>query len=303
MVSPAHPPSTTSLDPAKLVMQPLVWWRSLIDYGAGAIAIILALLAVAPLISMFYSILRQGGGAFSPAVLFNLPVAPGVESATPNGFANALLGTAMVVACASLMSIPLGLLTGIFLAEFSKAGSKFAGFVRFVAKVLTSVPSIIVGAFAYAVIVYQQKSFSAFASAFAVGVLMVPIIALTTEESLKLVPNGVRQASAALGGTRSQGIFRVVLPSALPGIVTGILLAVARAAGETAPVLMTSIFTNDWPQGLWGPTPTMSVLIYTYATSPDEIQNQTAWVAALTLLAIILFINIASRLIVRRKAV
>ncbi len=284
---------------AAQLLKPLNLFRSGFDQGMTALALVLTLMAAYPLVSVTFSVLTKGGSGLKPEVLTSLPAAPGLTD-IPNGFANAILGTMIVVVTATAMSVPMGVLTGIFLAEYSR-GSTFGNFIRFMVKILTSVPSIIVGAFAYAVIVLQTKSFSAFASAFALAVLMLPVIALTTEEALKLVPRPVRAASGALGGTQFQAISRVVLPAALPGIATGVLLAIARAAGETAPVLLTSIFTDNWPDGLFGPTPTMAVLIFNYANSPDEIQSKMAWVAAFVLLALVLLLNVSARLIISKR--
>lgn len=292
-------------EPAAVIRQPLSRIRAFFNNGMTVLALGLTLIASFPLISLFIEVLRRGGSTLSWEVFTNLPAPPGVTD-VPNGFANAILGTFRIVVMASLMSIPLGVISGIFLAEYGKQNLKLANLVRFVAKVLTSVPSIIVGTFAYTVIVFQTKNYSAFASAVALGILMLPVVALTSEEALKLVPQPIRLASAALGGTKFQGTFRVVLPSAISGIVTGVLLAISRAAGETAPILLTSMFTDSWPeplpQGIFtGPTPTLSVLIYSYATSPVLEQNQTAWVAALVLLLLVLILNISSRFLVRKK--
>jgi phosphate transport system permease protein len=217
-----------------------------------------------------------------------------------DGFGNAIIGTLVMVGVASLFSIPIGVLTAIFLAEFGQSQT-LVGVIRFIVIVLSGVPSIVVGVFAYGVIVLSTKSFSALAGSFALTVVMLPITVLSTEEALKLVPNTQRLASAALGGDRFQTTMRVVVRTALPGITTGILLAIARASGETAPLIFTALFSQNWVQSLLQPAPSMSVLIYNYANSPFVEQNQTAWTASLVLVALVLLINVLSRLATRRR--
>jgi phosphate transport system permease protein len=238
-----------------------------------------------------------------PEVLVSLPAPEGIENRA-NGFANAIVGTLMMVGIAVLFSVPFGVMTGIFLSEFSK-GSAVANYIRFIIVILSSVPSIVVGVFAYGVIVLTTKGASAIAGGFALSVIMLPIVALSTEEALKLVPTSHRLASAALGGGRFQTTFRIVLTSALPGITTGVLLAVARAAGETAPLIFTARSTQFWPklslQGLLEPTPSLSVLIYNYASSPYKQQNQLAWTASIVLIGLVLLSSILSRQVTRKR--
>jgi phosphate transport system permease protein len=236
-------------------------------------------------------------------VLVSLPAPEGIENRA-NGFANAIVGTLMMVGIAFLFSVPFGVMTGIFLSEFSK-GSAVANYIRFIIVILSSVPSIVVGVFAYGVIVLTTKGASAIAGGFALSVIMLPIVALSTEEALKLVPTSHRLASAALGGGRFQTTVRIVLTSALPGITTGVLLAVARAAGETAPLIFTARSTQFWPklslQGLLEPTPSLSVLIYNYASSPYKEQNQLAWTASIVLIGLVLLSSILSRQVTRKR--
>ncbi|MDY7013675.1 MAG: phosphate ABC transporter permease PstA, partial [Cyanobacteriota bacterium] len=238
----------------------------------------------------------------------------------PNGFANAILGTLLMVFLACLFSIPLGVITGICLSELGR-GSLPANLIRFATVVLSSVPSVIVGVFAYGVLVLATKKFSALAGGFALGTIMLPIVALTTEEALKLIPKQYRSASSALGAGRFYTIFHAVLPSAIPAIVTGALLAVARAAGETAPLLFTALSSQFWPpllekvgelsqasgtaevletlgeipEALVAPTPSLSVLIYNYAQSPFKEQNALAWTAALVLIGLVVIASLLSR--------
>lgn len=270
----------------------------LLNSSMSAIAFTLTASALLPLLAILIEILRQGIPHLKWEVFVSLPAPVGLQS-VPNGFANAIIGTLIMVGIGSLFSIPLGVMTGIFLS-FSQT-STVGNLVRFITTILTGVPSIIVGVFAYGVIVLNPltKGFSALAGGFALSVLMLPIV-VTIEEALKLVPDNQRLASAALGANRFQTTFRVAVPAAIPAITTGILLAVARAAGETAPLLFTTLFSQNWPEGLLSPTPALSVLIFNYANSPDIEQNQLAWTASVVLVSLVLLISIISRLVTRR---
>ncbi|MBO9998968.1 MAG: phosphate ABC transporter permease PstA [Cyanobacteria bacterium SID2] len=273
--------------------------RLLFEYGMTAISIGLTLIALLPLFAVFWQITTQGLQYLSLEVFVSLPAPVGMED-RPNGFGNAILGTAMMVGIGASISVPLGVTTGIFLSEFGR-GTSIANGIRFVVKILSSVPSIVVGVFAYAAIVLVTKQFSALAGGFALGIIMLPVVTLTTEEALKLVPDSYRLASVGLGEGRLGTTFRAVVPNALPAIVTGVLLAVARAAGETAPLIFTALSSQNWPQGIFNPTPSLSVLIYNYADSPYREQNALAWTAAFVLLAIVLLINIISRQVTRKR--
>lgn len=278
---------------------PLPPSRAIFNGGMTVLAFLLTGLALLPLLAILLEIIRQGLPNLKWDVFVSLPAAVGVKD-VPNGFGNAIVGTLMMVGIACLFSIPIGVMTGIYLSEFGK-GTAIANTVRFVTTILTGVPSIIAGVFAYGVIVLTFKGFSAVAGGFALAVIMLPIVALTTEEALKLIPTPQRLASAALGASRFQTTFRIVVTAAIPAITTGILLAVARAAGETAPLLFTALFSQVWAEGLFNPTPAMSVLIYNYATSPFLEQNQMAWTAALVLVSLVLCVSLISRLAIRRR--
>ncbi|TAE58125.1 MAG: phosphate ABC transporter permease PstA, partial [Oscillatoriales cyanobacterium] len=204
--------------------------RNLFSRGMTVIAFSLTGLALLPLFAILYKILGEGLTHLSWEVLVSLPAPVGVED-QPNGFANAILGTALMVGIATLFSVPIGVMTGIFLSEFGRDNKAIANTIRFITVILSSVPSIVVGVFAYALIVVTTKSFSGLAGGFALGIIMLPVVALTTEQALKLVPASYRLASAGLGGGRFQTMFRIIIPSALPTITTGILLAASRAAG------------------------------------------------------------------------
>ncbi len=272
---------------------PLPSNRTLFNIGITAIAIALTAVALLPLFAILIAILRQGIPNLKWEVFTSLPAS--------DGFANAIIGTLTMVGIASLLSIPVGVITAIFLSEFDQ-GSALVSTVRFLTTVLTGVPSIVIGVFAYGVIVLRTKTFSALAGGFALAVLMLPIVALTTEQALRLVPNSSRLASAALGASRLQTTFRVVVATAIPAITTGVLLAIARAAGETAPLIFTALNSEDWPQGFLNPTPSLSVLIYNYGSQSSEPkQNQIAWTASLVLIGLVLCVSIVSRLVTNKR--
>lgn len=295
------------------LQQPLPLSRTFFSRGMTILAFLLTIAALIPLFAILFEILRQGLPSFTklqavslfgipislPEVLVSLPAPAGVPDRT-NGFANAIIGTLLMVGIACLFSIPFGVMTGIFLSEFGK-GLTVAKYIRFIIIILSSVPSIVVGVFAYSVIVIATKGASAIAGGFALSIIMLPIIALSTEEALKLVPTAHRLASAGLGVGRFHTTMRVVVASALPGITTGILLAVARVAGETAPLIFTARSTQFWPQDLFGPTPSLSVLIYNYASSPYKEQNRLAWTASVVLIGLVLLSSILARKVTSKR--
>jgi phosphate transport system permease protein len=289
-----YQPSEIDKAIASELISPLPPRRLLFTYAMNAIAFAFSALALIPLFSIIWEIISRGIVGLKPEMF--------VKSVIDNGFGNAILGTITVVAIGSVFSIPVGLFTGIFLAEFGQT-SPIARFVRFIISILTGVPSIVVGIFAYGLIVLATKGFSAIAGGFALATIMLPIIALTTEEALKLVPIDQRLASAALGGTRFQTTFRVVVTAAIPTITTGILLAVARAAGETAPLIFTALFSLDWSGGLFGPTASLPVLIYNLYNDPDPERNQLVWTTSIVLLGLVLSVSLLSRLFTRKKKI
>ncbi|SRR5579883_2184617 len=272
---------------------PLPLKRRLFNYGMNAISFLFTGLALIPLLSLLWKIVGEGIVSLKPSMF--------TASVLDNGFGNAIVGTLTMVGIAVLISVPCGIITGIFLSEMSQ-GTNIGRAVRFITSILTGVPSIVVGIFAYGVIVLMTKHFSAVAGGFALAVIMLPIIVLTTEEALKLVPQSLRLGSAALGGTRFQTTFRVVVTAAIPAITTGVLLAVARAAGETAPLLFTSLFSLDWSQDVLGPTASLSVLIFNFYNDPSPEKTQLIWTASLVLVSIVLLINLSSRLVTKKRS-
>ncbi|MBE9251144.1 phosphate ABC transporter permease PstA [Dolichospermum sp. LEGE 00240] len=288
----AYQNSETDQAAAASLCQSLSTDRQIFTYLMTSIAFGLSGLALLPLLSILWEIMSRGASGFRLEMLFH----PLIE----NGFANAILGTILMVSIGALLSIPVGVITGIFLAEFSQT-NPFTQYVRFITSIITGVPSIIVGIFAYGVIVLLTKGFSAIAGGFALAVIMLPVIVLTTEEALKLIPVPQRLASAALGGTRFQTTFRVIVSSAIPGITTGISLAIARASGETAPLLFTALFSQNWSDGLLSPTASLPVLIFNLYNNPDPAVNELVWTTSIILLTLVLFFSLLSRVIAKKR--
>jgi phosphate transport system permease protein len=262
-----------------------------------------ALIAGVPLVSVLYLLIVRGGSRLSLEVLTSLPPA-GFEMG--GGFGNAIVGTIVMVGIAALLSVPLGVVAAVFLAEL-QPNSQLARWTRFSAKTLTGFPSVLAGVFAYAVVVLATGTYSAPAGGLALSVLMLPIVVLTAEEAIKAVPRITRDAAYGMGCTRSQVAWKVLLPTALPGILTGVMLAVARAAGETAPLLFTALFSGFWllegsQVKLMQPTASLAVLIYNFSGMPFENQIELAWAASLVLVVMVLIINVVSRLLGRPRA-
>jgi phosphate transport system permease protein len=214
------------------------------------------------------------------------------------GFGNAIVGTLVIVGIATLITVPSGVMTAIYLAQ--NRDSKLAEVVRFSAKVLTGFPSILAGVFAYGAIVLATGGYSAVAGAVALSILMLPTIILTSEDAIRMVPSRMKEAAIGMGATPTQTVWMVLLPTAIPGILTGVMLAVARAAGETAPLLFTALFSNYWlythgQMQLMRPTASLAVLIYNFAGMPFENQVELAWAAALVLVLLVLAANLIGR--------
>jgi phosphate transport system permease protein len=254
-------------------------------------------LTLIPLFSIVYLVVVKGLPLLTPGAFAGLPPAPGVEG---GGFGNAVQGTIVMVGVGILLSAPLGILSAIYICEYNRR-SALAGGVRFIAKLLTGVPSIICGVFAFAVVVLSTGRFSAIAGGVALAVLTLPTILLTTEQAILGVPNALREASYGLGATRFQTIARVILPEALPAIMTGLMLAVARAAGETAPVLFTARFSQYWIQSLNDETASLAVLIYNFSTLPYDYQIKLAWTASLVLVVLVTITNVTAQLVFSKR--
>ena len=252
-------------------------------------------IAVLPLILVLGYVLIRGASKISITLLTELPPPPGLEG---GGIGNAIIGTIVVTIIAGLVAIPVGVGGGIYLAEYSRSGS-FSQFIRFGTNVLSGVPSIIAGVFIYGTIVTSRivfgNAYSALAGGIALSILMLPTVIKTTDEGLKLVPDDLRRGALGVGASRFVTIVRITLPTAFTPIATGVVLAIARAAGETAPLIFTALFSPFWSDGIFAPIATLSVLIYNFAIMPYEIQNELAWAASFILVTLILILNLFSR--------
>jgi phosphate transport system permease protein len=252
-------------------------------------------LALIPLAFIFFYVIRQGFSAVNWDFFTKLPKPVGEPG---GGMANAIVGTLILIGVASGIAIPIGLIAGTYLAEY---GSKpFAGVVRFTADVLNGIPSIVIGIFAYGLAVLPVHRFSALAGGLALGFMMIPIITRTTEELLALVPSSLREGALALGATRARAAFSVMIPAALPGIMTGILVSLARIAGETAPLLFTAFNNRFFSTRLTQPISSLTVQVYTYAISPYEDWHRQAWAGALVLVAVIFTFSVMARIVTKR---
>jgi phosphate transport system permease protein len=254
------------------------------------------LLAISVLFFILGYLLWHGGKSLSWDFFTKLPVPVGE---TGGGMANAIVGSAKLLLIASLIGVPIGFLGGVYLAEFG--GSTFSFVVRYTTDLLNGVPSIVIGIFAYTVIIVRQHHFSTLAGGIALGVMMIPIAVRSTEEFLKAVPGSLREGAVALGASRSKAIITVVIPAAIHGIITGIMLDLARVAGETAPLIFTAFGNQFWSPGWNQPTSSLPVMIYTYAISPYDDWHRQAWSAGFVLLTLVLVVNVLSRLILARK--
>ena len=270
-------------------------WRKFVSNFMLAMTGVCAFVSVLVLFFILGYLFFNGGTSINWDFFTKLPKPVGE---TGGGMANAIVGSGKILLLASLMGVPIGFLGGVYLAEFS--GKGMASVVRYSADLLNGVPSIVIGIFAYSLVVLPFKHFSAFAGAFALGMMMIPITLRSTEEFLKSVPRMLREAAMALGASKWKTIATVIVPAAYRGIMTAILLALARVAGETAPLLFTA-FGNRFESHGWSqPTATLPVMIYTYAVSPYDDWHRQAWAAGLVLLGLVLIINILARTILSR---
>ena len=253
------------------------------------------IVALVPLAFILFFVVSQGVQALNLAFFTHMPTPVGESG---GGMANAIVGTLILTSLAAVMAVPIGIVSGIYMSEY--AGTRFAALVRFAADTLNGVPSIVIGLFAYTIVVVPFRQFSALAGGFALGTMMIPIIARTTEELLLLVPGSMREGALALGATRARAVFSVVVPAALPGIITGIILALARIAGETAPLLFTAFNNRYFSTSLTQPISTLTVQVFTYATGPYQDWHRQAWAGALVLVTIVLVCSLVARVATRR---
>jgi phosphate transport system permease protein len=272
-------------------------WRLIKSGAASTVAFLSAVVVIAPLGFVFFYLIEKGASSVNWSFFTELPKPVGVVG---GGMANAIVGSGELLALAALIGIPIGVLGGVYLAEYGSARGN--AMLRFIADVLNGVPSILWGVVVYALVVLRFKSFSAYAGGLALGLLMIPLIMRTTEEVLLLVPNGYREASLALGISRWKTIFHIVMRTASKGIVTGILLALARVAGETAPLLFTAFGNRYWNHSLSEPIAALPLQIFTYAISPYDDWHRQAWAGALVLVLMIFVINLVVRFLTRDRA-
>jgi phosphate transport system permease protein len=285
----------TQMVPPRVIPRRLLR-RKIVDRGMRALAGLAIGLAMVPLVSVLWKLLALGLPGLKLSFFSSLPVPVGEPG---GGMGNALVGTLVIVGIGSAIGIPVGLFAGIYLSEFGRG--RLARWVRFMADVLSGVPSIVVGMFAYAVVVMPMNHFSALSGGVALSVLMIPVVTRTTEEMLKLVPTSLREAALALGAPRWRATVSIVLPTALPGVLAGIMLAVARVAGETAPLLFTAFGSRFWFEGLRQPVAALPLQIFTYAVSPYDEWHQQAWTGALVLVLLIVVMQLAVRLYTRSR--
>lgn len=249
-----------------------------------------------PLFAVLFYVISKGASRLDLNLFTKLPPPPGLKG---GGIANAIIGTLMTVGIGTLISLPFGVLAAVYLSEFSSG--KISRWIRFATNVLSGVPSIIAGIFAYGIIVVTMGGFSAVAGGVALSVLMLPTIVRTTDEALQIVPQDIRWASVGVGASNYQTVLKVVLPAATSAIITGVTLAIARAAGETAPLIFTALNSPFWPRGIWKPTPSLSVLVYNFATVPFKDLQDLAWAASLILVLLVLLTSILSRWATRKN--
>ena len=253
------------------------------------------LLVIGVLFFILGYLLFHGAKSLNLAFFTKLPKPSGE---TGGGMANAIVGSGKVLLVATAIGVPIGFLAGVYLAEYS--GRTFAFLIRYTVDLLNGVPSIVIGIVAYGLVVRPMKQFSTLAGGVALGIMMIPIAVRTTEEFLRAIPNSLREGAMALGATKARTIFTVVIPAAIAGLTSGMMLNLARVAGETAPLLFTSLGNMFWSHGWLHPTATLPVMIYNYALSPEEDLHQQAWAAGFVLLTLVLIINVTARIVISR---
>jgi len=253
------------------------------------------LVALVPLILILSYVITQGVSSLTVAFFTEMPRPVGEAG---GGMANAIVGSLVVTLVGAAFAVPIGILSGIYASEY--AGTRFAAATRFAADTLNGVPSIVIGVFVYTIAVLPFRQFSALAGGLALGIMMIPLIMRTTEELLLLVPSTLREGALALGATRGRAVFTVVVPAALPGILTGILLALARIAGETAPLLFTALNNRFWSTDVTEPIATLTVQVFTYAIAPYDEWHRQAWAGALVLVAMVFACSVLARLATAR---
>jgi phosphate transport system permease protein len=258
-------------------------WRIFANHAATTLAVVSTILVVAPLVAIFAYLIYKGASSLNLNFFTKTPAPVGEAG---GGMANAIVGSGILLALSSLLGVPVGIGAGIYLSEFGRGG-KLANFVRFTADVLNGVPSIVMGIAVYSLIVLPQKHFSALSGGVALGIMMIPTITRTTEEMLLMVPNAIREAALGLGVPNWRSVLAITLKTASPGIITGCMLAFARVAGETAPLLFTAFGNQFWSASINQPIAALPLQIYVYALSPYDEWHRLAWAGALVLIVLI----------------
>lgn len=271
-------------------------WRKTVNITMLSLTGACTLLTISALFFILGYLIYNGGKDLSWNFFTKLPAPVGE---TGGGVANAIVGSGKLLLLAMLFGVPVGILAGVYLAEFSGKTMNFI--VRYTTDLLNGVPSIVIGIFAYSVVVIPMRHFSTLAGGFALGVMTIPITVRSTEQFLRAVPNSMREGALALGASKWRTILTVIVPAAASGIITGVMLALARVAGETAPLLFTAFGNQYWSHGWSEPIASLPMVIYTYATGPYPEWHQQAWAAGLVLLALVLVVNIGTRLVFARK--
>jgi phosphate transport system permease protein len=273
-----------------------LWRKSLNDVMLSLTGICAFVTASALFLILGY-LIWNGGKSLDWNFFTKLPLSPGELGV---GMANAIVGSAKIVAIAALLGVPVGFMSGVYIAEFS--GKAMANLIRYTADLLNGVPSIVIGIFAWGLLVVHMHHFSAWAGGFALSLMVIPVTLRATEQFLSQVPLSLREGALALGASKWKSVATVVVPAARTGIMTGIILGVARVSGETAPLLFTALNNQYWSKGFDEPTATLPVMIYTHAISPYDDWHRQAWAAGLVLLGLVLIANVAARMVLGRGA-
>lgn len=283
-----------STTPTAIVMPPISLWRRFLNHAMTVISVLTVIIVLLPLFAIFAYLIYKGIGSINWAFLTQTPKPVGEPG---GGMANAIVGSMVILAIASLLGVPLGIGAGIYLSEYGR--NRYGDAVRFISDVLNGVPSIVIGIVAYAIVVMRQKHFSALAGGVALAIMMVPTIARTTEQMLLLVPQSIREAAYGLGVSRWRTTLSITLRTATSGVITGVMLAFARVAGETAPLLFTAFGNQFWNWKTDQPIAALSLQIFTYAISPFDEWHRQAWAGALVLIILIVGAVTAVRIAVR----
>jgi len=270
-------------------------WRRAVSNVILVLCGLSVAIALVPLALVLFYVITQGVTSLNLSFFTEMPKPVGE---TGGGMANAIVGSVVVTSLGAAFAIPIGIMSGIYAAEYS--GTRLSNAVRFAADTLNGVPSIVIGVFVYSIAVLPFRQFSALAGGLALGVMMIPLIMRTTEELLLLVPSTLREGALALGATRARAVFTVVVPAALPGILTGILLALARIAGETAPLLFTALNNRFFSTDIRQPIATLTVQVFNYAQAPYEDWHRQAWAGALVLVALVFICSLLARVATAR---